>query len=64
LTGRGTGWKDRNVIVSLMVICAVLASMALGVLVAYGICMTLFRLLGARAMAAPARQSKTAEAKA
>lgn len=54
--GFGKGWKDRKVIVSLMVICAVLASMAFGVLVAYGVCLAFFRLMGTSTAAVPARK--------
>ena len=54
-SGFGKGWKDRKVIVSLMMVCAVLASMAFGVLVAYGICLAFFRLMGASTAAVPAR---------
>ena len=54
--GRGKGWKDRKVIVSLMVVCAVLASMAFGVLVAYGVCLAFFRLMGASTAAVPTRK--------
>lgn len=41
--------------ISMMLVCAVLASLAFGVLVAYGICLAFFRLIGGRAVAAPAR---------
>lgn len=62
--GRGTGWKDGEVIVSLMVVCAVLASLAFGVLVAYGVCLAFFRLFGARAATGAARlDRKPVEAK-
>jgi hypothetical protein len=37
-------WEDWAVISSLMMVCAVLASLALGVLVAYGICQVMFRV--------------------
>lgn len=57
--GRGTGWKDGKVIVSMMVVCAVLASLAFGVLVAYGICLALFRLIGGQTVRASARLIET-----
>lgn len=41
-------------LISTMLVCAVLASLAFGVLVAYGICLAFFRLIGGRA-AAPVR---------
>lgn len=37
---------------SLMLVCAVLASLALGVLMAYGICQVMFRVFRVHAMAA------------
>jgi len=40
------------VISSLMMVCAVLASLALGVLVAYGICQVMFRLFRVHAESA------------
>ena len=35
-------------LISLMLICAILASLALGVLAAYGICLGFFRLMAGR----------------
>ena len=37
-------------LISLMLICAILASLALGVLAAYGICLGFFRLMAGRAV--------------
>ena len=44
--------------VTLMLVCAVLASLALGVLVAYGLCQAMFRLF--RVHAENAARSRTA----
>ena len=41
----------------LMLVCAVLASLALGVLVAYGICQTMFRLFRVHAVSAARSRS-------
>ena len=43
-------------LITLMLVCAVLASLALGVLAAYGICLGFFRLMAVHA-AAPVRPS-------
>lgn len=45
---------------TLMLVCAVLASLALGVLVAYGICQTMFRVF--RVHAVSAAKSRTVAA--
>jgi hypothetical protein len=42
--------EEKAVIVSLMLIAAVLASLALGVLVAYGLCQGMFRLFRVHSM--------------
>ena len=44
--------EDGAVISSLMMVCAVLASLALGVLVAYGICLAMFRVFRVHAESA------------
>jgi hypothetical protein len=49
------------VIGSLMLVCAVAASLALGVLVAYGICQAMFRIFRVHAISA-ARQRVSATA--
>jgi hypothetical protein len=49
------------VIVSLMLICAVGASLALGVLMAYGICQAMFRIFRVHSLSA-ARQRVTTTA--
>jgi len=46
----GLSW-EADVMVSLMLICAVAASLAFGVLVAYGICQVMFRVFRVHAMA-------------
>jgi hypothetical protein len=38
------GFERRFVMVTLMLICAVAASLAFGVLVAYGVCQAMFRV--------------------
>jgi uncharacterized protein (DUF2062 family) len=43
---------EAGVMGSLMLVCAVLASLALGVLMAYGICQVMFRVFRVHAMAA------------
>jgi len=42
------GWKDFKMLISLMLVCAILASLAFGVLAAYGICLGFFRLMAGR----------------
>lgn len=44
--------KDEEVMISLMLACAVLASLALGVLAAYGLCLGFFRVMQMRGPAA------------
>jgi nitrate reductase NapE component len=39
-------------LITLMLVCAVLASLALGVLAAYGVCLGFFRLMAGRSGAA------------
>lgn len=43
---------EAGIMGSLMLVCAVLASLALGVLMAYGICQVMFRIFRVHAMAA------------
>lgn len=43
-------------LITLMVLCAILASLALGVLAAYGICLGFFRLISGHA-GVPVRQA-------
>lgn len=43
---------EAGIMGSLMLVCAVLASLALGVLMAYGICQVMFRVFRVHAMAA------------
>ena len=43
-------------LISLMLICAILASLAFGVLAAYGVCLGFFRLMAGRA-GVPARKA-------
>jgi uncharacterized membrane protein len=50
-------------LISLMLVCAILASLALGVLAAYGVCLGFFRLIAGRA-AAVRTQIEPAPAKA
>jgi len=38
-------------LISLMLVCAILASMALGVLAAYGVCLGFFRIVAGRTAA-------------
>jgi uncharacterized protein (DUF2062 family) len=45
-----------------MLICAVLASLAFGVLVAYGICQMMFRVLRGQSINAAKRERRAAEA--
>jgi uncharacterized membrane protein len=40
-------------LISLMLGCAILASLAFGVLAAYGVCLGFFRLMAGRAASAP-----------
>ena len=40
-------------LISLMLICAVFASLAFGVLAAYGVCLGFFRLMAGRTSPAP-----------
>jgi len=47
---------------TIMLICAVLASLALGVLLAYGLCLLLFRLFRAHATSVAERHVPTATA--
>jgi hypothetical protein len=42
--------EEKAVIVSMMLIAAVLASLALGVLVAYGLCQAMFRIFRVHSM--------------
>lgn len=44
----------------MMLICAVLASLALGVLMAYGICMTMFRVFRVQTIAAAQQRAHAA----
>jgi hypothetical protein len=39
-------------LISLMLVCAILASLAFGVLAAYGVCLGFFRIIAGRAHAA------------
>jgi len=48
---------------TLMVICAVLASLAFGVLVAYGICQALFRIFSLHAESAARVRSESSVAR-
>ncbi|HEY4009463.1 MAG TPA: hypothetical protein VGM11_04885 [Acidobacteriaceae bacterium] len=59
------GLEGQKMLISLMLVCAILAAMAFGVLVAYGVCLGFFRLMAGRA-AAPVRTGalETAPAKA
>jgi nitrate reductase NapE component len=50
-------------LISLMLICAILASLAFGVLAAYGVCLGFFRLMSGRA-GVPARTLEVSPAKA
>lgn len=50
-------------LISLMLVCAILASMAFGVLAAYGVCLGFFRLMAGRATAqSPALDTAPAKA--
>ncbi len=44
---------------TLMLVCAVMASLALGVLVAYGVCQLLFRIFSLQAESAAKQRSQT-----
>lgn len=46
------GLEGLKMLISLMLICAVLASLAFGVLAAYGVCLAFFRLMAGRTTAA------------
>jgi uncharacterized protein (DUF2062 family) len=52
--------EDWAVISSLMMVCAVLASLALGVLVAYGICQVMFRVFRVHAESAARERVQSA----
>jgi hypothetical protein len=52
---------DDVVMTTLMLMCAVLASLALGVLVAYGICQVMFRLFRMHAISAAKSRVAAAE---
>jgi hypothetical protein len=43
---------EAGIMGSLMLVCAVMASLALGVLMAYGICLAMFRIFRVHALAA------------
>jgi nitrate reductase NapE component len=43
------GLEGRKMLITLMLVCAVLASLAFGVLAAYGICLGFFRLMAGHA---------------
>ena len=47
---------------TVMLMCAVLASLALGVLVAYGLCQTMFRAFRVHAVSAARNRSEAASA--
>jgi len=49
-------------LISLMLICAIFASLAFGVLTAYGVCLGFFRLMSGRA-GVPARTLEVSPAK-
>jgi hypothetical protein len=54
------GLEGRKMLITLMLVCAVLASLAFGVLAAYGICLGFFHLMASRngvvvSAAAPAK---------
>jgi len=51
--------EDWAVMSSLMMVCAVLASLALGVLMAYGICLVMFRAFRVHAEAAARERVET-----
>jgi hypothetical protein len=51
-------------LISLMLICAILASLALGVLAAYGICLAFFRVMADRTLPALSPSMESAPAKA
>jgi hypothetical protein len=51
-------------LISLMLVCAILASLAFGVLAAYGSCLAFFRLISGQARAHPALDPAAAKAKA
>ena len=51
-------------LISLMLVCAILASMAFGVLTAYGVCLGFFRLMAGRTGAAVRAAIESAPAKA
>ena len=48
----GSGGQERGRMGIVMLVCAVLASLALGVLVAYGICQGMFRIFRVHARSA------------
>jgi uncharacterized protein (DUF2062 family) len=48
---------------TLMVICAVMASLALGVLVAYGVCQALFRIFSLHAQTAERERAESSVAR-
>ena len=51
-------------LISLMLVCAILASLAFGVLAAYGICLGFFRVIAGRARSALRTPIESAPAKA
>jgi nitrate reductase NapE component len=55
-TYRVDGLEGRKMLITLMIVCAILASLAFGVLAAYGICLGFFRLMAGHA-GAPAHAS-------
>jgi nitrate reductase NapE component len=58
------GLEGRKMLITLMLVCAVFASLALGVLAAYGICLGFFRLMAGRAAVPAGRPLDTAPVKA
>lgn len=56
--------KDFKMLISLMLICAILASLALGVLAAYGVCLGFFQLMAGRAGVPVRATLESARAKA
>ena len=53
MTLGAAGLEGQKMLITLMLGCAVLASLAFGVLAAYGVCLGFFRLMSGRASAVP-----------
>jgi hypothetical protein len=51
-------------LITLMLVCAILASMAFGVLSAYGVCLAFLRMISGQSKSHPALETVGAKAKA